>query len=163
MKLLHPLFSLWRHLAPREKTGVSLAAGVLGLALLWWVVLSPALHTWRHSQTQREQLHVQLQTMQSLQAQARTLQALPQIGRADALRALGTSVKQGLGTGAQLSVSGERVTVTLKGVSGQALALWLTQSRINAHTLPTEAHLSRDSTEPATWSGQLVLALPARP
>lgn len=163
MKQLPSLTNLWARLAPREKTGVVLAAGLVGLALLWWVLLSPALQTWRQSQSQRAQLDAQLQHMQSLQAQARALQAQPQIGRDDALRALQAAVKQGLGAGAQLSVSGERATVTLKGISGQALTQWLAQSRINAHALPTEAHLSRDSADPSNWSGQLVLALPARP
>lgn len=163
MKLPQPLTNLWARLAPRERTGVTLAVGLVGLALLWWVLLSPALNTWRHSHTQRAQLDAQLQNMHSLQAQARALQAQPQIGRDDALRTLQATVTQLLGAGTQLSVSGERVTVTLKGITSQALAQWLTQSRINAHALPTEAHLSRDSADPSTWSGQLVLALPARP
>ena len=162
MNLLLPFTKLWHRLAPREKTGVALATGLVGLAVLWWVLLSPALHTWRTAQTQRTQLDAQLQTMLSLQAQARALQAQPQIGRDDALRALQTTVKQGLGANAQLSVSGERVSITLKGISGQALAQWLAQSRINAHALPTEAHLSRDSLNPAGWSGQIVMGLPAR-
>ncbi len=162
MKLLLPLTNLWSSLAPREKTGVALAAGLVGLALLWWVLLSPALLTWRQSQTQRDQLDSQLQSMQRLQAQARALQAQPKIGPDDALRALQVAVKQGLGSGAQLSVSGERVSVTLKGISGQVLAQWLAQSRINAHALPTEAHLSRDSANPGAWSGQVVMALPVR-
>ncbi len=159
---LQALYDLGTRLAPREKTGLALAAGLVGLALLWWVLISPALHTWQHAPTQRAQLDAQLQHMHSLQAQAMALKAQPKIARDDALRALLTAVKQGLGTGAQVSVSGERVSVTLKGVSGQALAQWLAQSRINAHALPTEAHLSRDSSDQATWNGQVVMLLPAR-
>jgi general secretion pathway protein M len=162
MNLPLPLHTLWARLAPREKTGIALAAGLVGLALLWWVLINPALNTWRHAHTQRALLDTQLQHMQSLQAQARALQAQPQIGREDALRALQAGVKQSLGAGAQISVSGERVSVSLKGISGQALTQWLAQSRINAHALPTEAHLSRDSANPAAWSGQVVMALPAR-
>lgn len=162
MNLPKPLLAQWNHLAPREKTGVALVAGLVGMAVLWWVMISPALNTWRHSQTQHKQLDAQLQNMQSMQAQARALQAQPQIGRDDALRALQAAVKQGLGAGTQISVNAERVTINLKGISGQALAQWLAQSRINAHALPTDAHLSRDNADPTTWSGQVVMTLPAR-
>jgi general secretion pathway protein M len=161
MNPINPIYAHWVRLAPREKTWVAMATGLVGLAVLWWVLLSPALNTWRHSHTLRAQLDAELQNMHSLQAQARALQAQPQIGREDALRALQATVTQVLGTGSQLIVSGERVTVTLKGISSQSLAQWLTQSRINAHALPTEAHLSRDIADPVAWSGQVVMALPA--
>ena len=36
----------WQALAPREQTLVLAAAGVVGLALLWWVALAPALAVW---------------------------------------------------------------------------------------------------------------------
>ena len=66
---------------------------------------------------------------------------------------------------AQLSVSGERATITLKGASAQALAQWLTQTRINARLVPSEAHLSRSANGPTgltNWNGTLTLTLPAR-
>lgn len=157
-----PLQARWRSLAPREQNGVLLATGLVGLALLWWVLLAPALQLWRNAETQHRSLDTQLQKMQSLQAQAQALQAQPRLGTEEALRALQTSVKQHLGNAAQLNVSGERATVTLKGASAEALAQWLTQTRINARLVPSEARLSRSAASAASWDGTLVLALPAR-
>lgn len=152
----------WRALAPREQSAVLLAAGLLSLALLWWVALAPALQVWRSAETQARILDAQLQKMQSLQTLAQALQAQPRLGTEEALRALQATVSQQLGSTAQLSVSGERATVILKGASAAALAQWLTQTRINARLVPTEARLSRSPAAPDGWDGSLVLALPAR-
>lgn len=162
MKLPPDLQVPWSRLAAREKSGVLLAAGLVSLALLWWVVLGPALHTWRISPAQHRSLDAQLQKMQHLQAQAQSMQSQARLGHDDALRLLEASVKQQLGSAAQLSVSAERATVTLRGVPGEALAQWLTQSRINAHVLPTEARLTRSTSASASWDGTIVLVLPAR-
>jgi len=111
-------------------------------------------------------LDAQWQQMQALEAQARTLQAQPKARHDEALRALESSVKQGLGPGAQLTVSGERATLTLKGVPAAALGAWLAQVRANARALPSEARLVRSpATTPASgvlWDGVLVLSLPPR-
>lgn len=37
----------WARMAPREQSLVLAAAAVLGLALLWWVLLAPALQQLR--------------------------------------------------------------------------------------------------------------------
>lgn len=153
----------WARLAPREQNGVLLAAGLVSLALLWWVLLAPALQVWRSAEAQAHRLDAQLQTMQNLQAQAKALQAQPRLGADDSLRALQTATQQHLGNAAQLSVNGERATITIKGVSAQALAQWLSQTRIDARLVPSEAHLSRNaSATTANWDGTLMLTLPAR-
>lgn len=152
----------WSRLAPREKTGALLALALVSLALLWWVLLAPALHIWRGAEAEARSLDTQLQKMRNLQAQAQTLQSQPKLGPDDTLRMLDASVKQQLGTAAQLNVSGERATVTLKGASAEALAQWLTQTRINAHLLPAEARLTRSASAKASWDGTIVLALPPR-
>jgi general secretion pathway protein M len=162
MNLPPQLQAHWSRLAPREKTGLLMAAGLVSLALLWWVLLGPALQTWRTAEVRQRSLDGQLQTMQALQAQAQALQAQPRLGYDETRRLLEASVKQQLGSAAQLSVSAEHATVTLKGVSGEALALWLTQTRINAHVLPSEARLTRSAPASASWDGTVVLALPAR-
>ena len=156
----------WRALAPRERTLVTTAGVVLGLSLLWWVGLAPALRTLGQSDARQRSLDAQWQQMQALEAQARTLQAQPKARHDEALRALESSVKQGLGPGAQLTVSGERATLTLKGVPAAALGTWLAQVRANARALPSEARLVRSpATTPASgvlWDGVLVLSLPPR-
>lgn len=170
----------WATLAPREQTLLSGAAAVVALALLWWVAVAPALRTLHNAETQRRTLDAQWQTMQSLQVQARALQSQPGMSQSDALRALESSVKQGLGATAQLNVVGDRATVTLRGTSADALAQWLAQARVNARALPSEARLTRtvapvlapapgaaaavstavvDVAAPL-WSGSLVLSLP---
>ena len=73
--------------------------------------------------------------------------------------ALETTLRQHLGETARLTLSAEGATLTLSGVSGQALAQWLTQARIEARTLPTEARLNRQAN--GLWEGQMTLLLPA--
>lgn len=166
MKLPIPLQTHWGRLAPRERRSVLAALVLIGAALVWWIALAPALKVLRDAEAQHQQLDAQMQTMRRLQTEAQTLQAQPKLAFDDALRALESSVRQRLGSTAQLSVIGERATVTLKGASGDALARWLAQARINARALPSEARLVRSpgpvpATGP-TWDGVLVLSLPGR-
>jgi general secretion pathway protein M len=151
----------WNLLAPRERTAVALAAGTVLLALLWWVLLGPAWATLRQADAQHRQLDAQLQTMRSLQADAMALQNQPRVARDDALRALDNAVRQRLGATGQLSVTGDRATLTLKGADPDALARWLTQARVNARALPQEARLTRSAGTPVRWDGTLVLSLPS--
>lgn len=156
----------WQDLRPREKSLVTTAMTLVLLALVWWVGISPALKVLRQAGAQQRSLDAQWQQMQGLAAEAGALQSRPRIKYDDAVAALETSVKQGLGPGAQLAVSGERATVTLKNVPASALAQWLTQARANARALPTEARLVRSAAAAgasgAAWDGSLVLNLPPR-
>lgn len=159
------LRSRWDLLAPRERGAVVLAGAIVLVALVWWVLLGPALNTLRHADDQHRALDAQLQTMRGLQSEAMALQKQPRLSYDDALRALESSVSQRLGATAQLSVAGERATLTLKGAEADALARWLTQARVNARALPAEARLTRaagPANAPARWDGALVLTLPAR-
>lgn len=161
MRQLQALRLRWNTLSAREKLGVSLAAFALGLAVLWWVLLAPALKTLRSADTEHRRLDTQLQHMQRLQAQAQVLKTQPRTNRDDAVRALEQSVKQQLGGGAQLNLGGNQATLTLKGVAASALAQWLVQARVNAHATLTEARLQRSAlATPAAWDGTLVLGLP---
>ncbi|MFT3719443.1 type II secretion system protein GspM [Pseudorhodoferax sp.] len=162
---LQVLRTRWNLLAPRERAGLVLAGVLVAVALLWWVLLGPALATLRHAEAQHQQLDARLQAMRSLQSEAMALQNQPRITYDDALRALEASVRQRLGATAQLSVAGERATLTLKAAEPEALARWLAQARVNARAMPAEARLTRTpgpATAPARWDGSLVLTLPAR-
>lgn len=162
---LRPLTARWATLDPREQRLIGTAAGVLGLALIWWLALAPALGVLRQASERQRQLDTQWQQMQRLQAEARALQSQPKLGYDEALRALEASVKA-LGGSGQLNVVGDRATVTLKNTSPDALAQWLTQARVNAKAIPAEARLVRHpataADAPAGWDGTLVLNLPAR-
>ena len=159
MTLPPVLMARWNALARREQQAV-LAALVLVLgAVLWWVALAPALSTLRSAPQQQRLLETQLQHMQRLQQQAKTLQAQPPLTLAESRRLLEASVKT-LGPNAQLTMVGERVTLTLKGASADALAQWLTQARLTARVSPTEARLTRNAA--GTWDGAVVLILSTR-
>jgi general secretion pathway protein M len=180
---MNPLAQRWASLAAREKMMVISAGLVVGLALLWWVALAPALQTLRAANAQHAQADAQLQSMRLLAAEATALRGQRVLGYEESLRNLESSVKQTFGAGATLSVSDARASLTLKGVSADALAQWLSQARINARVVPSEARLQRSnlgvgaaastassatataatvSPAPVLWDGVLVLTLPTR-
>lgn len=135
----------WSGLAPRERAWSGGALVVLAIGLLWALALAPALRTLQRSEALQRQLDTQWPQMQRLQTEAQALQARRQFTRDEALRALESSVKSTLGATAELNTSGDRVTLTLKNTPAPALALWLTQARINAHVVPAEARLQRSA------------------
>ena len=179
----HPLAAAatqwWQQTAPRERRLILSAAVLIALALLWWLVIAPPLRVWQQDATRQQQLDAQWQQLLGLQQQAQALQTRPALSHDAAARALEASMAT-LGSGATLSLGGERATVTLRNVPASALGPWLAQVRSNAHTLPTEAHLTRNSAAPAVrppasassapapapqtaaaaWDGTLVLMLP---
>lgn len=148
-------------LAPRERRAVTLAAWVMGLGLLWWLALAPALQTLRQAPERHARLDAQLSDMRSMAATAESLRAqstAQPLGREDALRALEQATASLAGT-AQLAVLGDRATLTLTNTPPDALAQWLAQVRVNARLVPLEAQLN-SNTQPAGWSGTLVLGGP---
>lgn len=159
MTLPPVLMTRWNALARREQQAVLAALVLVLAAVLWWVALAPALSTLRSAPQQQRLLETQLQHMQLLQQQAKTLQAQPPLTLAESRRLLEASVKT-LGPNAQLTVIGERVTLTLKGASADAMAQWLTQTRLTARVSPAEARLVRNAA--GTWDGAMVLILSTR-
>jgi general secretion pathway protein M len=150
----------WEGLAPREKALVAGAAALVALALLWWVLVGPALAMLRSADVQHRTLDAQLQRMRGMQAQAQALQSQPKQNYDESMRLLETSVRQRLGTTARMVIAGDRVTLTLAATPADALAQWLTQARVNARALPSEARLTRNAA--GAWDGTLVLTLPPR-
>jgi general secretion pathway protein M len=146
----------WQALARRERQWLLGAALMVLAALVWWLAISPALITLRSAASQHSLLDAQMQQMQSLQAQAKALQAQPRIAPDEARRLLDASVKS-FGATAQLQMAGERATVTFKGASADALAQWLLQVRLNVRTVPSEARLSRGAS--GSWDGTVTLNL----
>ncbi|MCD2512883.1 type II secretion system protein GspM [Comamonas endophytica] len=173
---LDALRARWSALAPRERQALALAAGTVGLALLWWVLLAPALQTLRAAPAQHALLDQQLQRMQRLEAEALRLQAdLPPPAiespnalpapRPDLQRALQESVTAQLGAGARLVLQGERAQLTLKSVPAPALAAWLGQARQNLRVGTLEMRLTAAAgvapgANDQQWDGSLVLGLP---
>ena len=154
----------WARLAPRERLAVAAAASVVGLALLWWLGVAPALATLRQAPAQHRQLDAQLAQTRQMAATAEGLRGQnTALSPASARGALEQATTATLAGTAQLQVQGDRATVTLRGAPPDALAQWLTQARLNARSTPLEARLNRiASPAGVTWSGVLVMGLPPR-
>lgn len=148
----------WEALAVREKLLVAGAVALVALALVWWIALAPAVRVLRGADQQHRRLDAQLQQMLRLQAQAQAMQSQPKQNYDEALRQLEQAIRQQLGLTARYTIAGERVTLTLANTSPEALAQWLTQSRVNARALPGEAKLTRNTA--GGWDGTVVVTLP---
>lgn len=161
-RLRQTLRPVLARLSPREQRAVVIAAWVVGLGLLWWLAVAPALATLRQAPERHSQLDAQLDQMRRMAATAESLRSqntAQPLGRDAALRALEQATTNALAGTGQLSVQGERATVTLRGTPPEALAQWLSQVRINARLVPVQAELTQTSS-PVGWSGQLVLSGP---
>lgn len=160
-----PLMAAYAQRKPREQRAVRLALWVLGLGLVWWLLVAPAVGTLRSAPERHNQLDAQLSQMRQMAATANALRAqntTPPPNRDQALQAL-EQATAALGATGQLAVLGDRATLTLRSAAPVALAQWMSQVRINARLMPLESQLTRGS-DPATsqivWSGNLVLAGP---
>jgi general secretion pathway protein M len=156
---LQPLLAKWAGMAPREQRGVRLAALLVGVALVWTVLLAPALRTLQKAPAQHQALDAELERMLRLQLRARALQSQTAVSAAEALNALQTSIAQ-LGNGATVRVLGDQVTLTLQQVGAKELAQWLTQPGASLQVQPAEVHLQRDAQGKPSWSGTLTFTLP---
>lgn len=157
--MMENYFSYWRQLKISERRLILVAFWLIFAVLLWWLAIAPALKTIKEAPAQHRALDAQLQSMRSLSAEAKNLQSQPKLGLDEAQKALQSAVTQRFGSTAQLNLTGERASLTLKNASPQELALWLTQVRVNARALPTEAKLTRNGD---VWDGTMVLTLPKK-
>jgi general secretion pathway protein M len=179
------LAARWAALASRERFMVGSAIVLIFCSAVWWIGLAPAIAKLRQAREAAPQLDAQLQIMRGQAAEAGTLRAQRVLSYEEALRSLESSIKS-LGAGANLTVSDSRANVSLRGVSGDALAQWLAQVRANARLVPQELRLKQSAasanpslgaapsaassaqTPPSipgvavTWDGSIVLSLPAR-
>ncbi len=152
---LAPARTWWRSLPLRERRLVWVAAGVLGLYLLWTLALSPALKTLDGAPRALDALDAQLQSMQAMAAEAAELRAAPPINRQQATAALQAATDR-LGTAGKLALQGDRAVLTLTNVATGALRDWLAEARSGARARPLEASLNRG---PEGTSGSLVVAI----
>jgi general secretion pathway protein M len=157
--MIETYLNYWRQLKLSERRLILTATWLIVAALLWWLAIAPALKTLKEAPAQHRALDTQLQNMRALSAEAKNLQSQPKLGLDDAQKALQSTVTQRFGATAQLNLTGERASLTLKNASAQELALWLTQARVNARALPSEAKLNRLGD---VWDGTMVLTLPKK-
>jgi general secretion pathway protein M len=156
------LLATFERLSARERTAVIAAGWIVGLGLLWWLALGPAIQTLRQAPAQHAQVDAQLASLKAMASTADAVRAqntVQPLSRADSLQALEATMSSLSGT-ALLSVVGDRPTVTLRETPPEVLALWLAQVRLNARLTPVEAQLTANAT-PVRWSGSLVLGGPS--
>ena len=75
--MLAALVRRWHALAPREQRAVTIAATVLGLALLWLALLRPALRTVREAPAEIETLQRQLRGVREQADELSRLKSAP--------------------------------------------------------------------------------------
>lgn len=147
--------SYWRSRAPRERLALGAAAAVLGLFIVWLLFVQPAWRTLRETPAQLDALDAQLQQMQRLAAESQGLRGVAAVTQVQAAAALKSATDR-LGDKARLSLQGDRASLTLNGVSPEALRGWLLEARSAARVRPVEAQLSRG---PQGFSGTLTVSL----
>ena len=149
----------WRGRTPRERLAVTLVACVLGALLVWSVFIEPALRGARAAPAQLDQLDGQLQQMQRIAAESRALRAITPVSLAQAGASL-KAASERLGDKARLNLQADRATLTLTGVSPEALRAWLVEARSGARARPVEVTLQRG---PSGFTGSISLTLGAAP
>jgi len=145
----------WATLAPRDRRMLRAGAVLVGLVLVWMVGVQPALRTLRDVPPQIDRADLELQQMQALAAESKTLRAAAPVAPAQAAAALRAAAGR-LGDKARVVQQGERMTLTLSGVDGATLRSLLAEVRTSARARPVEARLVRG---PRGYDGTLVLAL----
>ena len=83
----------WQQRPPREQALLLAAAWLVGLTLLWSLLLGPAWQSLRTFDSRHLALEQQHQRMLQLQAQAKSLQAMPALDPAAAQQALQAMVQ----------------------------------------------------------------------
>ena len=152
---LAPIKARWQALGEREKSLVLLGGLALGLLLLWNIAVQPAWRQLRELPPQIDRVDVELQQMRQMAQEAKDLRETPGVAAAQAAQALQAATER-LGTAGKLSVSGERIVLTLSGVTGTQLQEWLGEVRGAARARPIESQLQRG---PKGYSGTVVLTV----
>lgn len=149
----------WAGLATRERSALTAAATVIGLALLWWVAIAPAWRTLQEVPARIDRQGLQLQTLQQLAAETAELRTLAPVSSAQAGAALDSASAR---YGARISLQrlGDQATVSVRELTGDELRDWLAEVRSTARARTTEAQLSRSG---QGYTGTLVLSLGSRP
>jgi len=149
--------ALWRGMAPRERLAASVGITVLVLFAVWLIFIGPAWRTARDAPAELDRLETQLQQMQRLGAEARTLRGAPGVSVTQAVESLKTATAR-LGDKATLAIQGDRATLSLTGVSGEALRDWLDEARSAARARAVDVQLTRN---PQGYAGVVVMTLGA--
>jgi len=151
------LRELWRSRAPRERLILGSLLILLAVAVVWLIAVQPALRTLREAPAQLDRLDAQLQQMQRMAAESKTLRNPIRISPGQAATSLKAATDR-LGDGARITIQGDRATLVVTGVSGPALRAWLAEARTAAHARAVEVQLLRN---PQGYAGSVIVTLGA--
>ncbi|MGC4061175.1 MAG: type II secretion system protein GspM [Aquabacterium sp.] len=146
----------WAAMGPRERRMATAAAWLGALTLLVLVGIRPAWRTLSETPAQLREVDAQLDEMKRLGDEAQALRQRPPVPPAQSEAALKSATDR-LGAAGRLTMQGDRATLTLTKVSGEALASWLEEARGAARVKPLEAGLMQ--VEPGVYSGTVVVAM----
>jgi general secretion pathway protein M len=149
------LVARWRALQARERLALSIAVGVVGLALLWTLAVQPAWRTLTGAPPKIERLEAEIVAMQALAAEARAAAAQPPLTAAQSSAALAAAAAR-LGPQARFAPQGDRAVLMLERANRRAVQEFLAEARASARARVVEARLQAG---PEGLAGTLVLAL----
>ena len=149
----------WLARTARERQAVVVVAVLIGLFAIWSVLVQPALRIVNEAPVQLDRLEAQYQQMQRIAAESAGLRGATRVSPAQASAALKAATDR-LGTNARLTLQGDRATLTLTGITPDALRAWLNEARSGARARPVEAQLQRGT---AGYSGSLSMTLGGAP
>jgi len=151
------LTAKWRSMAARERMAAGIGIAVLIAFIVWLLFVAPAWRTLRDAPAKLDKLEAELQQMQRLANEARTLRDAKDVPVAQAIEPLKVATER-LGPNASIAFQGDRATLTLNGVSGDALRDWLSEARSAAHARPVEVTLTRN---PQGYAGAVIVSFGA--
>ncbi len=154
-----PLRQRWLALAPREREGLTWALWAAVLLVVVMVGVRPAWRTLQAAPAQLGQVEEQVQQMKQLAREAQLLRGTPVVSMTQSIDAL-KAASDRLGAVGKLNLQGQQATVTLNGVTPEALAEWLREVRTVGRVRVTEAKLTRTGT---TYSGSVLVAIGGSP
>jgi general secretion pathway protein M len=140
--LRQQLGTWWRARTPRERQAVTVVGLVILIFVAWTTFVQPALRTIQEAPGQLDRLDAQYQQMQRGALESTALRGAPRVSPSQAATALRAATDR-LGDRARLSMQGDRATITLTGVTPEALRGWLSEARSGARARPVDAQLQR--------------------
>ena len=149
----------WLARTTRERRAVIVVLAVLGALLVWSLFVQPAWRSASAAPAVLDQLDAELQQMQRVAGESRTLRGVAPVSQTQAGAAL-KAASERLGDKAKLNLQGDRATLTLTGISPEALRAWLNEARSGARARPVEATLQRGA---SGFTGSLTVTLGAAP
>jgi general secretion pathway protein M len=149
----------WLGRTARERRAVIVVLAVLAVLVVWSLFIQPAWRSARAAPAQLDQLDGELQQMQRIAAESRALRAVAPVSPTQAAAAL-KAASERLGDKARLNLQGDRATLTLTGISPEALRGWLNEARSGARARPVEASLQRGG---SGFTGSVTVTLGAAP